>query len=145
MTTKIKVYEGLDGECINLKAIAPPSTFCNGTDDCQYRIGYKFTDTTKYTYSRCADEDQIPQAMFEYVNGQSCQLTINDSNWQTEACVKVRGIADGLKDKKKKLHVDLQIYVETTTTVIYQATYSSVEVGPIQIYNSFQYAGLFLF
>ena len=126
MTEKIKIYEGFSGECINVKAIVPPSTFCNKTDSCVLRVGYGFTDMK--TSQTCADKSIVPQALFEKpASGSSCWVEISDDNWMKEMCIYIRAVADGLKDKNKKLHVSLTVRVETTV-VIQETNYSSIEV-----------------
>lgn len=137
MTEEIKLYEGFAGECINVKPMVPPSTFCdNGT--CHYRIDYGFEDREKYTESTCADESIVPQAVFltESIQNSPCHVVISEVDWEKETCVYIRAVADGLKDKNKKLHVRLTISVEIVTTIvtqISQTSYPTVEVGIVRV------------
>ena len=106
--------------------MVPPSTFCNGSDTCVLHVGYNFIDSK--AYQTCADSNIIPQAVFKrYSETSPCRLTITKDNWQKEMCVMVRAVADGLKDKNKKLHASITISVETTV-IISQTTYPTVEV-----------------
>lgn len=106
--------------------MVPPSTFCNGSDTCVLHVGYNFIDSK--AYQTCSDSNIIPQAVFErYSETSPCRLTITKDNWQKEMCVMVRAIADGLKDKNKKLHASITVSVETTI-IISQTTYPTVEV-----------------